>query len=62
MNVPAQRIRRINSKKLNPDGQYVLYWMLACRRTRWNFALQRAAEVSVELGKPLLILEPLDSD
>ncbi len=62
MKVPAQRIRDINSQEVNSAGQYVLYWMLACRRTRWNFALQRAAEMAVELGKPLLIFEPLSCD
>ena len=36
--------------------------MIAARRTRWNFALQRAVERCVELGKPLVILEPLDVD
>ena len=36
--------------------------MIAARRTRWNFALQRAVEQCVELGKPLVILEPLDVD
>jgi len=60
--VPGQRISPINNRGFNPDGQYVLYWMIACRRTRWNFALQRAVEVSAELSKPLLILEPLDCD
>ena len=62
MKVPVQRIRLINNRVFNPEGQYVLYWMIACRRTRWNFSLQRAVEVSVELSKPLLILEPLDCD
>jgi deoxyribodipyrimidine photo-lyase len=33
--------------------------MVAFRRLGWNFALERAAEVARELGKPLVILEPL---
>src|SRR5688572_12348660 len=36
--------------------------MIAARRTRWNFALQRAVQHCVALGKPLVILEPLDVD
>ena len=36
--------------------------MIAARRTRWNFALQRAVELCVELGEPLLMLEALDVD
>ena len=62
MNVPRQRIRAINDRPINPDGQYVLYWMLAARRTGWNFALQRAVEMAGTLGLPLLIFEPLDCD
>ena len=42
--VPALRIRAINNRPTNPDGRYILYWMIACRRTHWNFALQRAVE------------------
>ncbi len=43
----------------NPQGDYVLYWMIASRRTYWNFGLQRAAEWSNRLAKPLLIMEAL---
>ncbi len=41
------------------DGDYVLYWMTSFRRTQYNFALQHAVDRAVELGKPLLIFEPL---
>jgi len=44
------------------DGDFVLYWMIAFRRTKWNFALDRAVEWSRELKKPLLIFEPLRVD
>lgn len=56
------RIRTQNDHALNPDGAYVLYWMIAARRTRFNFALQRAAELARERRKPLIILEPLQID
>ena len=36
--------------------------MTAARRTRWNFGLQRAVELSREYRKPLLVLEALRSD
>lgn len=36
-----------------------LYWMIAFRRTHWNFSLQRAVEWARELNKPLVIFEPL---
>jgi deoxyribodipyrimidine photo-lyase len=60
--VPISRIRGLSERPVNPAGEYVLYWMIAARRTRWNFALQRAVERCVELGRPLVILEPLDVD
>jgi deoxyribodipyrimidine photo-lyase len=36
--------------------------MIAARRTRYNFALQHAADRAVALGLPLLIFEPLRLD
>jgi deoxyribodipyrimidine photo-lyase len=33
--------------------------MIAYRRMRWNFSLQRAVEWAVRLSKPLLVFEPL---
>ena len=57
--VPEIRIRKGNDGSINPKGDYVLYWMIACRRTNWNFGLQRAIERAVELNKPLVVLEAL---
>jgi deoxyribodipyrimidine photo-lyase len=53
---------RITSCGVEPrrDGDYVLYWMTAFRRTTYNFALQRAVEQANELGKPLLVFEALE--
>jgi len=59
MPVPQNRIVESNSRSLNPDGDFVLYWMTANRRLQWNFSLQRAVEHAVELKKPLLIFEAL---
>ena len=56
---PLARIHRQNDRPLNPEGDYVLYWMIAARRTRYNFGLQRACELAAELRKPLVILEAL---
>ena len=44
---------------MRDDREFVLYWMIALRRTRWNFALDRAGEWAVQLVKSLVILEPL---
>ena len=57
--VPALRIAAVNRAPVRGDGGYVLYWMIAARRTRWNFALQRAVDWCRELGRPLLVLEAL---
>jgi deoxyribodipyrimidine photo-lyase len=57
--VPEIRIRKCNRAPANPSGDFVLYWMIAFRRTRWNFSLQRAVEWSNSLKKPLVILEAL---
>jgi deoxyribodipyrimidine photo-lyase len=57
--VPAIRIMACNGAPPRARGDFVLYWMIAFRRTRWNFALDRAVEWALELGKPLIILEAL---
>jgi deoxyribodipyrimidine photo-lyase len=60
--VPGTRIRRCNDRPVRAGGAFVLYWMTANRRTRFNFALQRSLELARELGKPLLVLEALRCD
>jgi deoxyribodipyrimidine photo-lyase len=60
--VPAIRIRDINNRKVNPSGRYVVYWMTSARRLQWNFGLQRAVDIALELGKPLVVLEALRCD
>jgi deoxyribodipyrimidine photo-lyase len=57
--IPELRIRAVNRAAIVATGAYVIYWMIAQRRTRWNFALQHAAWHAQQLGKPLLVFEPL---
>jgi deoxyribodipyrimidine photo-lyase len=57
--IPDIRVRACNSEPLREDGDFVLYWMIACRRLGWSFALERAAEQARRFHKPLVILEPL---
>ena len=57
--VPTDRISTLNRAPVRMDGDYVLYWMIAARRSRYNFGLQRAVEHAVRLGKPLVVLEAL---
>ena len=56
--VPSIRVRALNERPVQ-EGDYVLYWMVACRRPRWSFALQHAAARAAELDKPLVVLEAL---
>ena len=51
--VPVLRVRKLNGHPVKVEGKYVLYWMIAARRTRWNFALDRAVELARELDRPL---------
>ena len=60
--VPSIRVRKGNHKKVNPEGSFVLYWMVANRRLQWNYSLDRAIERVLELDKPLVILEAIDCD
>lgn len=60
--IPPLCLRPLNAAPVNPDGDFVLYWMTAFRRPFHNFALQRAVERAVMLGKPLVVLEALRCD
>jgi deoxyribodipyrimidine photo-lyase len=57
--VPEGRIRPCNEAGPRPSGDFVLYWMIANRRVRWNFGMQRAVGWAAEFGKPLVVLEHL---
>ncbi len=53
---------RVLDRPPRPEGEFVLYWMIAQRRLAWNFALDRAIAWAEELGKPLVVLEALRCD
>ena len=59
---PHPRIRALNSAAEQRSGEYVLYWMVAQRRARFNFALDRAVRRAEVLDRPLVVLEPLRCD
>jgi len=59
MHIPASRVRALNEAPIRADADYVLYWMIAARRPRFNFALEQAAGHARALGRPLLVFEPL---
>ena len=56
------RVNRLGKATVRADGDYVLYWMVAARRTRSSHALQHARWWAEQLGKPLLVLEALRAD
>jgi len=56
--IRALRVTAANAAPIR-RGDHVLYWMIAARRTRHSFALDHALARCVELGRPLLVLEPL---
>ena len=57
--IPVLRLSVLNDRPPKAEGEFVVYWMTAARRTRWNFALQRAVGWARELKRPLVIIEVL---
>ena len=56
--VPLERLF-VAEGPIRRNGDFVLYWMTAFRRTQWNFALQRAVEWAKAVQRPLLVVEVL---
>ncbi len=55
--LPPLRVELVDDRPPRADGDYVVYWMTAARRLRWNFALDRAVAWAEELQRPLVIVE-----
>lgn len=53
------RTRILIDRPVREDASFVLYWMTSARRTRSNFALERAVDLAREHRKPLVVLEAL---
>jgi len=51
---------RINEKRTQPEGEYVLYWMQSTHRFEENWALRFAILEADRLNKPLVIHQGLD--
>ncbi|MEO0530630.1 MAG: deoxyribodipyrimidine photolyase, partial [Planctomycetota bacterium] len=62
--VPDLRLRlgHDEERAVEDGADYVLYWMTAFRRPRWNFALERAIDWCRSLDKPLVVFEALRVD
>ena len=62
LNINSHRKFIRNSNEVNPDGDYVLYWMQMNSRFHYNYALDFAVAYANKLEKPLLILNGLNLD
>jgi deoxyribodipyrimidine photo-lyase len=51
---------RVNDKRTQPEGDYVLYWMQSTHRFEENWALRMAILEANRLNKPLVIHQGLD--
>ena len=56
----SQRAVLLNEKRLQPDGDFVLYWMQSTQRFEDNWALRHATLEADRIGKPLLIHHGID--
>ena len=50
----------LNEKRLQPEGEFVLYWMQSTQRLEDNWALRLATVEADRVGKPVLIHQGLD--
>lgn len=51
---------RVNDKRTQPEGEFVLYWMQSTHRFEENWALRMAVLEANRLNKPLVIHQGLD--
>ncbi len=59
--IEPERVQTLNSRLERP-GQYVLYWMQASVRSRYNHALEHAIMHANRLGQPLYVFFGLTPD
>ena len=50
-----RRIRHLNDGAPAGDGRYVLYWMQAAQRARFNHALEHAVDLADGRRQPLVV-------
>ena len=51
---------RVNDRRTQPEGEYVLYWMQSTHRFEENWALRFAVIEADRLNKPLVVHQGLD--
>ena len=57
-----ERIHKLNERRVESGGAYVLYWMQAAQRTTDNPALEYAVDWADQLGLPLVVGFALHAD
>lgn len=53
--IQPERIKSLNSQSVK-SGDYILYWMQAAQRVKYNHALELAIQKANELNKPLAVV------
>jgi deoxyribodipyrimidine photo-lyase len=56
----ALRVASLNEIRIQPEGEFVLYWMQSTQRLEENWALRHATLEADRLGKPLIIYQGLN--
>ena len=51
----ARRATPVNEKRIQPEGEYVLYWMQGCDRLEDNWGLRYATLEADRLNRPLIV-------
>jgi len=51
--IREERVKRLNSREIKP-GRYVLYWMQASHRTKYNHALEYAVSKANKMNRPVV--------
>lgn len=54
------RTTTCNDVRLQPEGEYILYWMQSTQRLEENWALRQATLEADRIGKPLVIYQGLN--
>ena len=55
------RIKSLNNKKMDKNGEFVIYWMQRSVRSSYNHSLEYAVQIANDLKKDLLVIFCFDS-
>ena len=60
--IEKERIKILNKKSINTNGEFVVYWMQSSQRVEYNHALEYSIRRANELKKPLIVYFGLTND